>query len=223
MAEIKRRTLLAGAAASSVIAFLRPSDTSEGNKPPSAHQWQNIPPREMIRRKHLPNLQMVSAEEKKLLFYDDLIKDKKVIINFMFTTCAQACPLVTANLVKVQRILHDRIGHDIFMYSITLDPAVDTPKQLREYAARHRTGAGWLFLTAKPADIELLRRSLGFVQRNPVRDANKTNHIGIIRFGTEACMRWAACPGLAPADWIATSILSEMDSPLKGGTREDRI
>jgi protein SCO1 len=220
MADIKRRTLLAGAAGS-VIAFLMPGGTSEHSKPHASYQWLNIPPREMIRRKHLPNLQMVTAEGKKLLFYDDLIKDKKVIINFMFTTCAQACPLVTANLVKVQRILHDRIGHDIFMYSITLDPEVDTPKQLREYAARHRTGAGWMFLTAKPADIELLRRSLGFVQRNPVRDANKTNHIGIIRFGTEACMRWAACPGLAPADWIATSVLSEMDSPLKGAVKKE--
>ncbi|HEV7550893.1 MAG TPA: SCO family protein [Candidatus Angelobacter sp.] len=217
MADIKRRTLLAGIAAGSVIAYLSPGGPSANSTPHHAYQWQDIPPREMIRRRHLPNLQLITHEGKKVRFYDDLIKDHKVIVNFMFTACKKACPLVTANLVRVQRMLSDRIGHDIYMYSITLDPEVDTPKRLREYAAMHRVGAGWLFLTGKSADIELLRRSLGFVQRNPLRDADKTNHIGVIRFGTEASMRWAACPGLAPADWIAISILSEMDSPLKGG------
>jgi len=223
MADIKRRALLVGAAAGSVITYLSPDGTSKSNKPHPAYQWQNIPPREMIRKRHFPNLQLNTHEGKKVLFYDDLIKDKKVIINFMFTTCAKACPLVTANLVKVQRMLQDRIGHDIHMYSITLDPGVDTPSQLQRYAAQHGIGSGWLFLTGKSADIELLRRSLGFVQRNPLRDADKTNHIGVIRFGTEASMRWAACPGLAPADWIATSILSEMDSPMKGALNENRI
>jgi protein SCO1/2 len=213
MADVKRRTFLAGAAAAAVIAGLGP-DTSD-RKP--LRQWQNIPPRELIRQRHFPNLQLITHHGKKVRFYDDLIKDRKVIINFMFTTCAKACPLVTANLVRVQRILHDRVGRDIHMYSITLDPEMDTPDRLRQYAANHGVGAGWLFLTGKLTDIELLRRSLGFVQRNPLRDADKTNHIGVIRFGTESCMRWAACPGLAPADWVATSILSEFDSPTKGG------
>lgn len=213
MADVKRRTFLAGAAAAAVIAGLGP-DTSDRTP---LRQWQTIPPRELIRQRHFPNLQLITHHGKKVRFYDDLIKDRKVIINFMFTTCAKACPLVTANLVRVQRILHDRIGRDIHMYSITLDPEVDTPDRLRQYAANHGVGAGWLFLTGKLTDIELLRRSLGFVQRNPQRDADKTNHIGVIRFGTEACMRWAACPGLAPADWVATSILSEFDSPTKGG------
>jgi protein SCO1/2 len=221
MAEIKRRTLLAGAAVSSVIACLNPAGTSESSNPHHAYQWRNIPPREMIRRRHFPNLQLITHAGRKVLFYDDLIKDKKVIINFMFTRCQKACPLVTANLVKVQRMLRDRIGHDIHMYSVTLEPEVDTPKELQRYAATHGVGTGWLFLTGKSADIELLRRLLGFTQRNPVRDADKSNHIGVIRFGTEASMRWAACPGLAPADWVATSILSEMDSPLKGAVKEN--
>ncbi len=215
MADMKRRTLLVGAAAGLVIAYSSPLG-SKSNKPHDAHQWQNIPARELIRRRHFPNVPVITHEGRRVLFYDDLIKDKKVILNFMFATCEKACPLVTTNLVKVQKMLHDRIGHDIFMYSITLSPEVDTPKKLREYAEMHGVQGGWQFLTGKPADIELLRRSLGFTQRNPVRDADKTNHIGIIRFGTEASMRWAACPGLAPADWVATSILSEMDSPLKG-------
>ena len=218
MADVKRRTFLAGAAAAAIVAGLGPG-TREG-PPRRLRQWQNIPPRELIRQRHFPNLQLITHHGKKVRFYDDLIQDRKVIINFMFTSCAKACPLVTANLVRVQRMLHDRIGHDIHMYSITLDAEVDTPNRLLQYAAKHGVGPGWLFLSGKVADIELLRRSLGFVQRNPIRDADKTNHIGVIRFGTEACMRWAACPGLAPADWVATSILSEIDGPTKGGIKE---
>jgi len=213
MADVKRRTFLAGATATAVIAGLAPN---RSDRTPLRH-WQNISPRELIRQRHFPNLQLITHYGRKVRFYDDLIKDRKVIINFIFTSCANACPLVTANLVKVQRILHDRIGRDIHMYSFTLDPEVDTPDRLRQYAAMHDVGAGWIFLTGKTSEIELLRKSLGFVQRNPLRDADKTNHIGVIRFGTEACTRWAACPGLAPADWVATSILSEFDSPTKGG------
>jgi protein SCO1 len=217
MADVKRRTFLAGAAAASIIAGLSPG-TAEGEALRRPKQWLNIPARELIRERHFPNVQLITHQGKKILFYDHLIKDRKVIINFMFTGCTKGCPLVTANLVKVQRMLNDRIGRDLHMYSITLDPEVDTPGQLWRFATKHQVGVGWLFLTGKSSHIELLRRSLGFVQLNPLRDADKTNHIGVIRFGTEACMRWAACPALAPADWIATSILSEIDSPAKGAS-----
>jgi protein SCO1 len=218
MADLTRRALLAGTATTSVALGLGLGSMPHSEKKSFAH-WQNIPPREIIRRRHFPNVEVFTHQNAKLRFYDDLIRDKKVILNFMFTSCQNACPLVTANLVKVQRLLHDRIGRDIQIYSITLDPEMDSPGTLRDYAAAHHIGPGWLFLTGKPQDMELLRRSLGFVQRNPLRDADKTQHIGVIRFGTEACTRWAACPGLAPADWVATSILSEMDSPLKGAVK----
>jgi protein SCO1/2 len=211
MSELTRRTLLTSAAVGVGIAAL-----SRIAKEHQTTNWQHIPARELIRTRHFPNVELTTHQGNKVRFYDDLIKDRKVIVNFMFTSCENACPLVTANLVRVQHILSDRIGHDIQIYSLTLDPLVDTPRVLSEYAASHHTGPGWLFLTGKPEDMEQLRRSLGFWQRNPKRDVDKTQHIGVIRFGTEACTRWAACPGLAPPDWIATSILSEMDSPLKG-------
>jgi len=211
MPELTRRTLMTSAAIGLGVAAL-PSIGKEHR----STSWQNISPRERIRERHFPNLQLITHQGNKVRFYDDLIKDRKVIVNFMFTSCENACPLVTANLVRVQHILRDRIGRDIQIYSLTLDPLTDSAQALRDYAASHHTGPGWLFLTGKPQDMEQLRRSLGFWQRNPKRDADKTQHIGVIRFGTEACTRWAACPGLAPPDWIATSILSEMDSPLKG-------
>jgi protein SCO1/2 len=65
---------------------------------------------------------------------------------------------------------------------------------LKKYAKAYKTKPGWLFLTGDPKDIELLRQSLGFIDRDPVRDANKSNHIGMVRYGNEQLQLWAGCP-----------------------------
>ena len=163
-------------------------------------------PRDRIRARHLPNLTLRTHDDRTVRFYDDLIRDKVVLINFMYAECDGICPGMTANLVKVQKRLGARVGRDIFMYSVTLEPAHDTPRVLDEYARAHGAGPGWTFLTGRPADIERLRRSLGFVDPDPVVDKDKANHIGNIRYGNEPAMLWAACPGLADADWIVESI-----------------
>ncbi|MBI1874819.1 MAG: SCO family protein [Acidobacteria bacterium] len=141
-------------------------------------------------------------------FYDDLLKGKLVAITFMYATCEGICPSVTANLVQVQQILADRVGRDIFIYSITLKPTEDTPAVLKQYAQMHGVGPGWFFLTGRPADTELIRRRLGAVDLDPAVDADASSHIGLIRYGSEPLERWAACPGQAKPSWIARSILS---------------
>jgi protein SCO1/2 len=153
-------------------------------------------------------------DQRTVRFYEDLIKDKVVIINFMYAECDGICPGMTANLVKVQKRLGSRVGRDIFMYSVTLEPVHDTPPVLNEYARAHGAGPGWTFLTGRPSDVEQLRRSLGFVDPDPVVDKDKANHIGNIRYGNEPAMLWAACPGLADPDWIVESISWVIRTPL---------
>lgn len=163
-------------------------------------------PRERIAERNLPNVTLTTHKGKKVKFYDDLIKDKIVILNFMYARCDGKCPGTTANLVKLQRLLGDRIGRDIFMYSITLDPERDTPAVLNRYANAYKTKPGWLFLTGDPKDVELLRRSLGFIDRDPERDAVRSNHIGMLRYGNEPMQLWAACPGTMQPTKIAKLI-----------------
>ena len=223
MPRMTRRGWLAVAGSASVVAgsaggLLAGQDPTNN----SPRGFQHIPPRELIQRRHLPNVELTTQDGKKVRFYDNLVKDKMVVINFMYARCEGICPTMTANLVRVQKILHDRIGHDIFMYSITLKPEEDTPQVLKEYADVHGAGPGWLFLTGKPTDVELLRRSLGFTNIDPVEDADKSSHIGMLRIGNEPMLRWSACPSQAHAQWIVTSILTEADNPLKGGVKEDR-
>ena len=157
-------------------------------------------PRERLAERNFPNVTLTTHEGRKVKFYDDLIKDKIVIINFMYVKCDGKCPGTTTNLVQVQKLLGDRIGKDIFIYSITLKPEEDTPKVLKAYAKAYKVGPGWEFLTGDPKDIELLRQKLGFIDRDPLRDANKSNHIGMLRWGNEPHTLWAGCPAsLAPA------------------------
>ena len=163
-------------------------------------------PRERIRRRYFPNVELQTQNGKTVRFYDDLIKNKVVTINFFYAKCEGICPTVTANLARVQRIFGDRVGREIFMNSISLKPETDTPAALKEYAGMFKAKPGWTFLTGKPADIELLRRSLGFTNLNPELDKDKSQHIGNIRYGNEPLMLWAACPGMGSPEFLAKSI-----------------
>lgn len=167
-----------------------------------------------LQQRYFPNYELTTHEGKKVRFYDDLIKDKIVVINFMYADCEGKCPIITANLVKVQEMLGERVGREIFMYSITLNPEKDDAKALKHYATMHGVKPGWLFLTGKPAEIEDLRRKLGFSDGNPELDKVRTNHIGMVKYGNEARQWWGMCPGRARPGWIVESVLW-MDRPKK--------
>jgi protein SCO1 len=166
--------------------------------------------RDRIRMFHLPNVALTTHTGRPVSFYDDLVKDKKVIVNFMYVKCDGICVPVTRNLLAVKQLLGDRVGRDIFMYSITLKPAEDSVEDLRQFAALHDVGDGWLFLTGTPPDVDRLRRALGFSYPDPVEDADLTNHVGMVRFGVEPLTRWGACPGMARPEHIARSILWDL-------------
>ena len=168
--------------------------------------------REKLRKRYFPNIELTTHEGKKVRFYDDLVKDKIVVINFMYAKCEGICMPITMNLKRVQNLLGDRVGRDIFMYSITLKPEEDTPRGLKEYVRMHRIKPGWTFLTGKPDEINTLRRSLGFKDAKARLDKDLTNHTGMVRYGNEARQWWAMFPGKANAPWIVESILW-MDGP----------
>jgi protein SCO1/2 len=134
-------------------------------------------------------------------FYDDLIKDKTVLINFMYVRCGEICPGMTANLKRVQAEFGDLMGKDIFMYSVSLDQ--DTPEMLKGYAELFKTKPGWTFLTGKKDDIELIRTKLGVKSPNPELDKDKTQHTGMVKFGVESLERWGMAPAMADPKRIA--------------------
>ena len=136
---------------------------------------------------YFPNVPLVTHEGKTVRFFDDLLKDKVVVINFIYTSCPDACPLETAKLVEVQDLLRERVGKDVFMYSISIDPERDTPEKLREYSERFQTGPGWLFLTGAAADIKLVREKLGMLARD---ETSLSDHSLSLMIGNQATGQW---------------------------------
>ena len=217
MARMTRRNWLAAAGATTAVVGTNSLFAQEAT-PANKHNYnfKKISPRDLIQQRHLPNVELITQDNQKVHFYTDLVKDRRVVIQFMFARCKDICPVITHHLVEVQKLLKGRVGRDIFFYSITLSPEEDSPRDLKAFAKKHGVGPGWTFLTGKPDDILLLRKSLGFFYNDPKEDADRNNHSGMVVVGTEPLMRWAMCEGGADPKWIATVIRTEMDAPLTG-------
>ena len=165
-----------------------------------------------------PNVPLVTHDGQAVTFYDDLIRGKVVAINMMYADCEGICPLATSNLVRVQALLGARVGRDVFLYSLTLQPELDTPQRLQEYAAMHGVQPGWLFLTGARADIEHLRYRLGFFDVNPVVDGDKATHTGMVRIGNDGYDRWTSSSALAKPEQIVATI-NHVDRALRQAGR----
>jgi protein SCO1 len=172
---------------------------------------------------YFPDVVLRTHENKQVRFYEDLIQGRIVVINMFYAKCEGICPGMTANLVRVQRLMSDRIGRDIFMYSITLKPGQDSPAVLADYARAYKIGPGWQLLTGAPTDIEALRRKLGFVDPDPVLDRTLSTHTGVVKYGNERLDRWGACPAMsAPQQIVKTILIADHPKNLpfyKGGAR----
>jgi protein SCO1/2 len=138
-------------------------------------------------KSHFPNIELITQDGKKVHFFDDLIKGKIVAIDMIYTTCQYACPLETARMAQVQKKLGDRVGQDIFFYSITIDPAHDTPDVLKAYMEKYHIGPGWTFLTGKKEDIDFLSKRLGLYS-NP--SINADGHLPHLLIGNETTGEW---------------------------------
>lgn len=159
---------------------------------------------------YFPNVELTTQDGKAVHFYDDLLKGKIVAIDLIYTHCVDACPLETARLAQVQQMLGDRVGKDIFFYSITIDPKRDTPEVLKEYAAKYHAGPGWLFLTGKKDDIDLLSKKLGLY--SPPNPRNRDGHIPGLLLGNEATGQWMRNSALDNPRFLAITIGQWMDS-----------
>ena len=152
---------------------------------------------------YLPNVVVVTHEGRKALFYNDLPRNKVVMIN-CFSIGNEGDYPVIENLVKVQRLLGEKVGRDVFMYSITTDPERDTPRALRAFAEKHGVKPGWLFLTGPTDTVHSLRARLfanggGHHEGVPlVKDCS----LGLIRYGNESAGLWASCPVRTEPEWI---------------------
>jgi protein SCO1 len=190
-----KRLLLKALGGTTLIPAVASASTSNRSTPSKASSY-------------FPNLELVTHEGKKVKFYDDLLKDKLVIFNMMYTVCTRTCPISTASLLNVQEALGSRVGRDIFMYSLTLQPELDTPEALRDYMKKYGVRPGWTYLTGKRDDTEIVRRKLGFYNSDPVADADITKHTGMVRIGYGTRNKWFMTPAISSTKQIVHAILN---------------
>jgi protein SCO1/2 len=159
---------------------------------------------------YFPNVTLTTQDGVKVHFYDDVLKGKIVVIDLIYTTCQDACPLETARLAQVQKMLGDRVGKDIFFYSISIDPAHDTPKVLKAYAQKYHVGPGWTFLTGKKADIDLISKKLGLYSEPDPND--RDGHTPSVLIGNEPGGQWVRNGATDNARFLANMIGGWLDN-----------
>jgi protein SCO1/2 len=144
--------------------------------------------------KYFTDVELINQDGEKVRFYSDVLKNKVVVINTFFTTCTSICPPMNRNFEKIQEALGDRLGKNVFLVSITVDPATDTPTRLKEYGRRFHARPGWMFLTGKKENLDWALYKLGqYVEA-------KDDHTSIFIIGNEPKGLWKKAFGLAKAD-----------------------
>jgi len=154
----------------------------------------------------IPNVELVTQEGKSVRFYDDLVRDRIVVVQFFFVHCDGICPISTGRMLELQDALGPRLGREVSFLSITLDPERDTPSVLAEHARAIGARPGWTFLTGSEADIQALRRRLGVFDLDPAIDADRNQHAGVLVLGNDRKQRWTMKPATLSASFLMRAI-----------------
>jgi protein SCO1/2 len=162
-------------------------------------------------QKYFTDVSLVNQDGEAMRLYSDLLKGKVVVIDFFFATCQGTCLPMNRNLQKVQDSLGDRLGKEVYLISISVDPAADTPARLKEYAKKLNARPGWYFLTGEKASVDFALHKLGqYVE-------NKQDHTNIFIIGNERTGLWKKAFGLAKPDELIKVVDSVIDDRPAGG------
>lgn len=164
-------------------------------------------PPEALEGLKVPDVAVVDQDGKPRRFYSDLIQGKTVALNFVFTTCTTICPPMGANFARLQSLLREGGGPEVFLVSVSVDPSVDTPQRMKEWGAKFGAAPGWTLVTGNRDEIVQLLKALG------VYTADKADHSPLVLIGNDGTHRWTRTYGLtAPAK------LAELIGEIAGGT-----
>ena len=162
-------------------------------------------------QKYFTDVELINQDGKKVHFYSDVLKGKTVIVNAFFTSCTSVCPPMNRNMEKIQEALGDRVGRDVFLVSMTVDPETDTPARMKEYAKKFHAGSGWLFLTGKKENLDWALYKLGqYVE-------SKDDHQTVLIIGNEPTGLWKKAFGMANVAELVQVVESVVND--KGATK----
>ncbi len=161
----------------------------------SAHHAEEAKPPAM-RIADVPVVDQSGAAKR---FYSELVKDRIVAMNFIFTSCTTICPTLGANFAKVQSLLGES-GRDVSLISISIDPVNDTPARLAAWSSRLGGKPGWTLVTGEGTDIDALLKSLGAFT------PDKNDHGPLVVIGDDRTGRWQRMNAFAAPAKIVESL-----------------
>lgn len=161
-------------------------------------------------QKYFTDVELLTQDGRKMRFYSDLLKGRTVVIIPFFTTCTAVCPPMNRNMAKIQDALGDRLGKQVYLISITVDPVTDTPARLKAYAAKFHAKPGWYFITGTTENVNFALKKLGQYV------ADKNDHSSIMIVGNEATGLWKKALALAQAEELIKIVEEVADD--KGGS-----
>lgn len=183
----------------------RPTAPTELNTAVESDTKRQATKRQAAAQNYFSDITLVNQDGEPVRFYSDLIKDKVVVINAFFATCQGSCLPMNRNLEKVQEAFKNRLGKDLLIISISVDPALDTPSSLKEYAKKLKAVRGRLFITGKKENVDWALYKLGqYVEA-------REQHTNIFIVGNERTGLWKKVFGLAKADEIIKAVESVLD------------
>ena len=157
--------------------------------------------REAKAREYFTDTKLKTQSDRTVRFYSDAMKDKVVLINFVFTQCGEACPLITAKLVQAKKELGEAFGTEVRFLSISIDPQHDRPADLAKFARKFdAVHPEWLFLTGEPANVEAVVKRLG------AWTEDIESHSTAIIIGSPRQGKWKKVRPDAPAKAIAMEL-----------------
>jgi cytochrome oxidase Cu insertion factor (SCO1/SenC/PrrC family) len=112
-------------------------------------------------RQKIPDVELVDQDGQTVHLYTDLVKGRVAALSFIFTTCTTICPLIGANLGRLQSELGELLGEEISLISVSVDPATDTPQRMKEWGAQFGAKHGWSLLTGDKEKVDQLLRIVG--------------------------------------------------------------
>lgn len=175
-------------------------DPQESQPAAAAPEKPATPETEELDSLNVPDIAVTDQDGQAKLFYTDLVKDRVVAVNFVFTTCRTICPPMGATFGKLQKLLGERAGQPVHLISVSVDPSTDTPERLKAWSQKFGAGPGWTLVTGDRAEITRLLKAFG------VYTANIGDHSPLVLIGNDARRRWTRAYGLAAPATLAELI-----------------
>jgi len=148
----------------------------------------------------LQDLPLVDQDGKTRRFRSEVVGDRIVVMDFVFTTCTTICPVLSSKMARLQERLGDRLGREVFLVSVSVDPARDGPPQLLAYSKKWKARQGWSFLGGTPADVEAVLKGMG------AYTASVANHPPMFLVGDGKSGKWTRLNGFPEVDQILKQV-----------------